>query len=77
MSLEPAHQDSVIALDTLFAKAIISFSDFGDNPNMPKPTAVRIFKVPQDQKVLEVIRLERGKTPGIVVYSKLLEIVEV
>ena len=69
-------QYSVIALDTLFAQPIISASDFKDRANIPKPTAARIFKVLQDQKVLEVIRPARGQTPTIVAFSKLLEIVE-
>ena len=69
-------QYSVLALDTLFAQPIISVRDFKDKANIPKPTAARIFKVLQDQKVLEVIRPARGQMATIVAFSRLLDIVE-
>jgi len=66
----------VRALDWIFSQPTFRTTDFVESSNIPKPTAYRILKVVQTNRLLRVIRRASGGQPAILVYSELLNIAE-
>lgn len=67
---------AIQALDMIFKHPIFSTTDFAENSEIPRPTAQRILRVLRDEDILSEIREGRGRRPAILIFPKLLDIVE-
>ncbi len=69
-------QHAIRALDFLFNTPAFSSTSFIENSPIPAPTARRILKLLVDNSLLRVIRVPRGRRPGVFVFHELLNIAE-
>lgn len=67
-----AHQ----LLDAIFDKPIFKASDIQSKTNIPKQSLMPMLKLLQEDSVLKILRQASGRTPAILVFQKLLEIIE-
>lgn len=69
-------QYSIQVLDTLFERPVFSTTAFIERSSIPKASAMRILGELREQKVIEVLREGRGSQPAVMLFSKLMAIVE-
>jgi Fic family protein len=69
-------QFSIHTLDAIFDRPIFSTTDFIQHSGVPKPTALRILKVLQKEKVILSIREGSGRRAALLMFARLLELVE-
>ncbi len=69
-------QHAIQTVDFLFNAGIFTAPQFAQNSGIPKPSAARILKILQDNKILRPLRIGKGRRPGIFVFSELINIAE-
>ncbi len=69
-------QYSIQVLDTLFELPIFSTTEFIKRSSIPKASAMRILSELRKQGVIEVMHEGRGNQPTVMIFSKLLSILE-
>jgi len=69
-------QFSIQALDALFDKPIFKTTDFPKRAKIPRASAMRILNALRKNKVLVELRPGRGRQAGILMFRKLIKIVE-
>lgn len=67
---------AIRALDWFFSTPIFRTPDFIRHSKIPKPTASRIVRLATRHRMLRVIRAAKGRTPAILDFPELLDIVE-
>ena len=67
-----AHQ----LLDAIFDKPIFKASDIQRKAQIPKPSLMPMLKQLQENDILKILRKASGRSPAILVFQKLLEIIE-
>lgn len=63
-------------LDTIFARAIFSTTDFIERSAIPRQTALPLLRKLKDAGILLTWRQSRGASPEILIFPNLLGIVE-
>lgn len=69
-------QFSIQTLDTIFDRPIFRTTDFIQNSGIPKPTALRILNTLQKEKILITLREGSGRRAALLMFGRLLELVE-
>jgi Fic family protein len=69
-------QYALAALDSLFDRPIFSTTNFIDRSNIQKQTAMLILRRLKDNKIIRVYRESSGRKPAILIFPKLINIVE-
>jgi len=73
---ELTHSQYVIrVLDTIFARPLFSTTDFIKHSKIPKESALRLVRLLKKEKVLGTLREGKGRSPEILIFKKLFEIV--
>jgi len=62
-------------VDTLFKKPIFNTTDFTKASKIPKASSIRLLKILKDNKIISTLRKSDGRTPEIMSFDKLLDIV--
>lgn len=63
-------------LDTIFARPIFSPTSFVKHSSIPRPSAVQLLAKLKEVGILSQLRESRGRTPELLEFSALLEIVQ-
>ncbi len=66
-------QHGITALDFIFKKNYFNSTNFYKNANIPKPTAIRILSVFENEEILECIH-GAGRKPNFYFFIKLIDI---
>ena len=66
----------VRALDFFFERPVFWTSSFYRRSEIPKPTALRLLRVLQDERMLRELRPARGRRPALLSFRDLITIVE-
>ncbi len=69
-------QYSIQVLDSLFELPIFSTTEFIERSSIPKASAMRILNALRREGIIEVMREGKGNQPAVMLFSKLLSIVE-
>ncbi|OGN88612.1 MAG: cell filamentation protein Fic [Chloroflexi bacterium RBG_13_46_9] len=69
-------QYSIQVLDALFELPIFSTTEFIQRSSIPKASAMRILNTLRREGIIEVMREGKGNRPAVMLFSKLLSIVE-
>ncbi len=69
-------QYAIQVLDFLFDRPIFTPSDAIKKSNIPKPTFMPILKQLQQAGILKVLREARGRSPAVLAFADLVNIVE-
>jgi Fic family protein len=69
-------QYAIRALDWFFSKPIFKVPDFVATSGIPEPTAKRLVRMARDNDMLKNLTTGKGRRPGVVVFSELLNIAE-
>lgn len=69
-------QYSIQVLDALFELPIFSTTEFIERSGIPKASAMRILNALRREGIIEVMREGKGNQPAVMLFSKLLSIVE-
>lgn len=67
---------SIRLLDTIFERPIFSTGLFVEQSGIPRPSAVKLLKKLKDTEILIPLRQSRGRTPEILAFPTLLDIVQ-
>ena len=67
---------SIQAIDTLFKKPLFSSADFRELSGISRKNSLRILNKLVENDVVEVVMESKGRLPAIMVFSKLMDIVE-
>jgi len=74
---ELTHSQYVIkVLDTMFARPLFSTTDFIKNSKIPKESAIRLLRLLKREKILATLREGKGRSPEILIFNKLFDIVQ-
>ncbi len=74
---ELTHSQYVIkVLDTMFARPLFSTTDFIKNSKIPKESAIRLLRLLKREKILTTLREGKGRSPEILIFNKLFDIVQ-
>ncbi len=74
---ELTHSQYVIkVLDTIFARPLFSTSDFIKISKIPKESAIRLLRLLKKENILTTLRAGKGRSPEILVFNKLFDIVQ-
>ncbi len=68
-------QFAISALDGIFEKPIFTAAQFIKRSHIPKPSAMRILSKLKKEKILMDIREAKGRSPAVIVFDKLIDIV--
>lgn len=63
-------------LDTLFARPIFSTTDFIRESGIPKRSTIRILNLIEKEKIITVLRPGSGRKANILMFNKLIEIIQ-
>ena len=74
---ELTHSQYVIkVLDTMFARPLFSTTDFIKNSKIPKESAIRLLRLLKREKMLTTLREGKGRSPELLIFNKLFDIVQ-
>ncbi|MDP3042129.1 MAG: Fic/DOC family N-terminal domain-containing protein [Candidatus Omnitrophota bacterium] len=74
---ELTHSQYVIkVLDTMFARPLFSTTDFIKISKIPKESAIRLLRLLKKEKILTTLREGKGRSPEILIFNKLFDIVQ-
>jgi Fic family protein len=74
---ELTHSQYVIkVLDTMFARPLFSTTDFIKDSKIPKESAIRLLRLLKKEKILTTLREGKGRSPEILIFNKLFDIVQ-
>jgi len=69
-------QYCIQVVDALFAQSIFRVSDFCQRSDIPKPTAHKILKLLEEEKLIKTLRTGSGRRPTRYAFPDLLNLVE-
>jgi Fic family protein len=77
VSVVTRSQYAIKAVDTLFRTPIFTTTRFIAESKIPKITAMRILRVLEKNKIIEIVRPPGGSMPTVYMFNKLVKIVRV